>query len=149
MHPSGEFVKLTTSSLSGIILGMGSANEIQCYNVILFLISWAHTENDPCNWGHGRAFLSKFLSSFANFFMLLSCCLVAPSHYLIQCWLVMNRVLRHASECIFRCAVSINHKNTFKDNILELITFSKGPVSYQMHFIQCKSVMIKHTKFKS
>ena len=35
------------STWSGIILGMGSANERQRYNVTPSLISWAHTQNDP------------------------------------------------------------------------------------------------------
>ena len=33
---------------SGIILGMGSANERWHYNVMSSLIGWAHTQNDPC-----------------------------------------------------------------------------------------------------
>ena len=32
---------------SGIILGMGSANERRCYIVMPPLIGWAHTQNDP------------------------------------------------------------------------------------------------------
>ena len=31
----------------GIILGIGSANEAQRYNVTSSLIGWAHTRNDP------------------------------------------------------------------------------------------------------
>ena len=35
----------------GINLGMGSANQRQCYIVMLSLIGWAHTQNDPrCLW---------------------------------------------------------------------------------------------------
>ena len=34
---------------SGIILGMGSANERRRYNVTSSLIGWAHTQNDPQN----------------------------------------------------------------------------------------------------
>ena len=33
---------------SGIILGMGTANERQRYIVTLSLIGWAHTLNDLC-----------------------------------------------------------------------------------------------------
>ena len=33
----------------GIILDMGSANEKRHYNVMSFLIGWAHIQNDPCN----------------------------------------------------------------------------------------------------
>ena len=36
-----------TLYLSGIILGMGSANERSCYNVTPSLIGQAHTQNDP------------------------------------------------------------------------------------------------------
>ena len=35
-------------SSSGIIRGMGSANKRRHDNVMLFLIGWAHTENDHC-----------------------------------------------------------------------------------------------------
>ena len=35
---------------SGIILGMGSANERRCYIVALSLIGCVHTQNDPWSW---------------------------------------------------------------------------------------------------
>ena len=34
---------------TGIILGMGSANERRLYNVTLSLTGHDHTQNDPCN----------------------------------------------------------------------------------------------------
>ena len=34
-------------AITGIIPHMGSANERQCYNVILSLNGWAYTLNDP------------------------------------------------------------------------------------------------------
>ena len=37
-------------TISGIILGMGPANERQCYNVTSSLIGWAYTQNDSCIW---------------------------------------------------------------------------------------------------
>ena len=37
---------IIVSDASGIILGMGSANEKRCYNVTSSLIGWAHTQND-------------------------------------------------------------------------------------------------------
>ena len=33
---------------AGIILGIGSGNERWCYNVMSYLIGWAHTQNDLC-----------------------------------------------------------------------------------------------------
>ena len=32
---------------AGITLGMGSFNERRRYNVTIFIIGWAHTQNDP------------------------------------------------------------------------------------------------------
>ena len=29
---------------------------------------------------------------------IMTCCLMAPSHYLDQCWLIINKVQRHSSE---------------------------------------------------
>ena len=37
----------SSKSGSGIILGIGSANEGRCYNVTSSLIGWAHTQNNP------------------------------------------------------------------------------------------------------
>ena len=44
------FVCETTQrcAITGIILGMGLANERRCYIVMLSLIGWAHTQHDPC-----------------------------------------------------------------------------------------------------
>ena len=36
--------------ISGIILGMGSANERRCYNITLSLIGWAHSQNGNWIW---------------------------------------------------------------------------------------------------
>ena len=40
-HHRGEYI-------SGIILGVGLANERRCYIVMLSLIGWAQTRNNPC-----------------------------------------------------------------------------------------------------
>ena len=41
-------VQMLNSAWSGIILCMCSANEKHCYTVTLYLIGWAHTQNEPC-----------------------------------------------------------------------------------------------------
>ena len=46
------------SIVPGIFLGVRSANEGRPHNVMSSLISWAHTQNDPC----GGIFLLNFLS---------------------------------------------------------------------------------------
>ena len=35
------------------------------------------------------------------FTQVIACCLTAPSHYLTQCWLIINEVLWHSSEIKF------------------------------------------------
>ena len=37
-------------TISGIILGLGSANERRCYHVLPSLIGQEHTQNGPCIW---------------------------------------------------------------------------------------------------
>ena len=41
---------------SGIMLGMGSANEGRRYNVTSSLIGWAHTQNDLCMYTLARVY---------------------------------------------------------------------------------------------
>ena len=43
MHYAGG-----VQSITGIILGVGSANERSCYLVAPSLIDWAHAQNDVC-----------------------------------------------------------------------------------------------------
>ena len=45
-HPHHAISGVCNSPVSGIILGMGSANERLHYNVMLSLIGWAHIQND-------------------------------------------------------------------------------------------------------
>ena len=65
------------SSLAGIISCMRPTNERRRYIVTSSLIGWAHTQNDPCQ--------------------VMACWLLAylvPSHYLNQCWHIVNWILR-------------------------------------------------------
>ena len=64
---------------SGIILGMGSANEKRRYIVTSFLIGWAHAQNDSCdliisasrgNWKFGFTFYRNYISYGCIFFPL-------------------------------------------------------------------------------
>ena len=44
----------------------------------------------------------------------MACCLTAPSHYLNQCWPIINKVQWHPSECNFRKKNSdVNYCNNF------------------------------------
>ena len=56
----------------------------------------------------------------------MACCLMAPSHYLNQCWLIISRVQRHLSEGNFTIDTSgINHWN-YLENYLSKNSF-KSP----------------------
>ena len=58
----------------------------------------------------------------------MACCLTAPSHYMNQCWLVINKAQWHSSECDLSCDNSaINHWNQFKKiRILNWIQMCQG-----------------------
>ena len=46
----------------------------------------------------------------------IACCLMAPSHYLNQCWLIMSKVRWHSSKGNFaRDTSSINYQNHFEN----------------------------------
>ena len=49
----------------------------------------------------------------------MDCCLMAPSHYLSQCWLIISEVWCHSSEGNFK----------LKFTLLNLIKISQGPMS--------------------
>ena len=52
----------------------------------------------------------------------MACCLMAPSHYLTQCWLIIRGVLWHSPECKFiGTAQDINSKLEFENYTFEII----------------------------
>ena len=55
----------------------------------------------------------------------MACCLTAPSHYLNQCWLIMNLILWHLPENNFiGISHNINSINEFENYNLKFITVS-------------------------
>ena len=55
----------------------------------------------------------------------MACCLMAPSHYLNQCWLFMNLMLWHPPENNFiGISQNINSINEFENYNFEIITVS-------------------------
>ena len=73
---------------------MHQANEGQCYSVTSSLIGWVHSRNDPC------------------------CCLMAPSHYLNQCWLKTTGI--HASAISQKMHRYADKKMNFLDIFMDL-----------------------------
>ena len=56
----------------------------------------------------------------------MACCLMAPSHYLNQCWLILSKVQWHSSESIFTRATSAIYHWRLRENWLSQISF-KSP----------------------
>ena len=55
----------------------------------------------------------------------MACCLMAPSHYLSQCWLIINEVMWYSHGGIFTGnAPDINHKNVLQNYTIEIISMS-------------------------
>ena len=51
----------------------------------------------------------------------MACCLMAPSHYLNQCWFIFSKVWQHSSEGNFTIDTSpIYHKNCLKNYLSEI-----------------------------
>ena len=68
----------------------------------------------PCDsiWWH------RSLSTLAQ---VMACCLMAPSHYLYQCWLVVSKVLWHSSEGNYtRDTSSINHCKKLENDLSKI-----------------------------
>ena len=67
----------------------------------------------------------------------MACCLMAPSHYLNQCWLIITKEQWHSSDGSFtRDAPAINHSNYFENHLYKILLKSvrgqwvKGPYSW-------------------
>ena len=59
---------------------------------------------------------------------LMAYCLMAPSHYLIQCWLIINRVLWHSPNTNFTEVLKISiWKMSLKITFVKLLTHLSGP----------------------
>ena len=67
----------------------------------------------------------------------MACCLMAPSHYLNQCWLIISEVQWHPSENNFtRNNSAINHYGWLKKHLYEILLKSPNPGLWvNLHFI--------------
>ena len=60
----------------------------------------------------------------------MACCLMAPSHYLNQCWLIISKIQLHSSDGNFTRDTSHQWlKLTWKLLIYNVIKISQGPMS--------------------
>ena len=67
--------------------------------------------------------LQKWSDTGSTLAQVMACCLMAPSHYLNQCWLIISKVLLLSCEGNFtRDASIINHYNLF-ENYMSKISF--------------------------
>ena len=61
-------------------------------------------------------------TSWSTLVQLMAWCLMAPSHYLIQCWLIISKVLWHSSEdIIIRSFEDTNQWSKIEDYIFKII----------------------------
>ena len=84
----------------------------------------------------------------------MACCLMAPNHYLNQCWLIISKVQWHSSECNFiRETSATSHWNQL-ENYLSKILF-KSPrgqwvnmenVSLSLSHHRCKKFPSEHSR---
>ena len=59
--------------------------------------------------------------SWSTLVQVMACCLMAPSHYLNQCWLIINKVLWHSSEdIIIKSFEDTNQLSKIEDYILKI-----------------------------
>ena len=78
LQPDDEFMDQWTRSQPGIILCICPANGKWCYIVMLPLIGWAHTQNEPCTTDRD------------NNFMPVHCHIITW----IWCWLIVHQTPR-------------------------------------------------------
>ena len=67
-----------------------------------------------------------------------ACCLTVPSHYLNQCWLIINKVQSHSSGNHFTKDTSaINHWNQFENYLSKFsLKFPRGQWVKVLHAVQ-------------
>ena len=90
--------EICTFSFKKMLLKMSSAKWHQfclCFNVLRHLTSLTHQLFVNSLWPSGAIWRYRSGSTLAQ---VMACCLMAPSHYLNQCWLIINEVLWHSSE---------------------------------------------------
>ena len=76
-----------------------------------------------------------------------ACCLTAPSHYLIQSWLIISRVLHHWSKCNSpRKAYESNCYSSFENNTLNPLhaKFFRGNINIYLHFMSLLHIDMTH-----
>ena len=56
--------------------------------------------------------------------LLMACCLMAPSHYLNQCWLIISKVLWHSSEDIIIRSEDTKQLNKIENSIFRITSRS-------------------------
>ena len=78
----------------------------------------------------------------------MACCLMAPSHYLNQCWLLIIDVLWHSSESKFtaRAQATILH-NELQSYVLKLLSYLPGINELTLFTPRIKHHVCSHVKF--
>ena len=73
----------------------------------------------------------------------MACCLMAPNHYLNQCWLIISKVQWHPSECSFtRDTSAISHWNQLEIFLSKI--FFKSPRGQWVNMLLATSCAFYH-----
>ena len=98
---------------------MAALHKGVCQNVIIMYVYWALTTQQKVNsLGPSDAIWRQ--RSGSPLAQVMACCLTAPSHYLNQCWLIINEVEWHSSMGNFtRDTTAIKHWNYLKIKCLK------------------------------
>ena len=71
----------------------------------------------------------------------MACCLMAPSHYMNQCWLLISEVFLHSPDCSFRSS----GQATFLYNVFKNYTFKFTATSHRGQWFNVKNQYIYHS----
>ena len=82
---------------------------VYCISVVRSREIWQSSPALDSLWPSDTIWRHKSGSTLAQ---VMACCLMAPSHYLNQCWLIISKVQWHSSQCNFtRDTSAISHWN--------------------------------------
>ena len=83
-----------------------------CNAVYTHTCTQSHIHRVSSSWPSDAIWRQRYGSTSVQ---VMACCLMAPTHYLNQCWLTMNKVLWHSYEgIIIRRSEDTNHKTRLK-----------------------------------
>ena len=97
------FSETRTFFLWNVLHFIDTSGVYDCYTKMYFAICFNSLGPNDAIWRW---------RSWSTLVQVMACCLAAPDHYLNQCWLIINKVLRHSSEDIIIKKLKIPTRKT-------------------------------------